>query len=87
MKKICCSILASAVLYILLEVNCQKNNFSPPPSVRFHNYPLYSFFKLKTGNRENVLKADNRVADENDNGQVLNNGNARRILENSRDPV
>lgn len=37
-----------------------KSNFSTPPSVRFHNYPLYSFFKLKTGNFENILKADER---------------------------
>ena len=43
-----------------LEVNCQKSNFSTPSSVRFHNYPLYSIFKLKTGNFENILKADNR---------------------------
>ena len=36
----------------------QKSNFSTPPSVHFHKYPLYSIFKLKTGNFENILKAD-----------------------------
>jgi len=35
-----------------------KSNFSPPYSVRFHTYLLYSIFKLKTGNPENILKAD-----------------------------